>query len=128
MATAKAVEIIFATVLRIVDGDTLIVKLPCDLDFVCNLVEVRVLGIDTPELHGFHCPKELELAKKAKAMLEGVYPIGSTFALANPHKDKYGRLLGNAPVAEKKLLEAGLAKPYKGGNKAAEGINWCSEK
>jgi micrococcal nuclease len=121
----KAVEILFATVLRVVDGDTLSVDInQCNIDFFCKKVEVRLAGFDTAEMKG-KCPLEKDLAKKAKLMVEAAYPKGSTVVLSNPKRDKYGRVLAEQPIIAKKLLDAGLAIPYDGGKKTHD---WCVKK
>jgi len=118
----KAVAIIFATIVRVIDGDTVRVDLPdCNVDLVCKNIEVRFAGIDTPELHS-KCPAEKERALKAKAMVEQAFPKGTQFVLADPKKDKYFRILAFAPVVSKQLLDAGLAIPYGGEKKI---YDWC---
>jgi len=118
----QTIAILFATIVRVIDGDTVKVDLPdCNVAIVCKNIEVRFAGIDTPELHS-KCPLEKQRALEAKAMVEQAYPKGTQFVLANPTKDKYGRLLAEAPVVSKKLLEAKLAVPYDGAKKTHD---WC---
>jgi endonuclease YncB( thermonuclease family) len=118
---AATTAIIFATVLRVVDGDTLSVDVnQCDIAVLCKKIEVRLDGIDSPEIRG-KCPKEKAMAQQAKRMVEAEYPPGSTVVLSNPARDKYFRILANQPVVSRKLLDAGLARPYFGDKKKP----WC---
>ncbi|MBA3727578.1 MAG: thermonuclease family protein [Armatimonadetes bacterium] len=99
--------------LRIIDGDTL----------VCKGKHVRILGLDTPELH---IPCEHDRAVAAKNRLSEL--------LVAPHRvlireartlDRYGRALAvvltdNHDVAPI-LIGEGLAHPYSGGTRGG----WC---
>lgn len=121
----KTVEILFATILRVVDGDTLSVSVnQCNIDFFCKKVEVRIAGIDTAELRD-KCPLAKGLALQAKKMVEAAYPPGSTVVLSSPKRDKYGRVSAEQPIIAKKLLDAGLAIPYDGSKKTHD---WCKPK
>lgn len=118
----EVTAIIFATVLRIIDGDTIVVDLPCDIDIVCKAQPLRIAHIDTPEMHG-HCAEEKSAARKAKALVEALLPIGSTIVVSNIQKshEKYDRLLIEIPKVSNALLEKGLARPYEGEKKQS----WC---
>lgn len=112
--------IVIATVLRVIDGDTITVNLPCNIDIICNNIPVRVEHIDTPELHA-DCDSEREKALEAKAVAENFLPPGSKITLANMKRDKYFRLLADVPKLSDYLIQNNLAKPYEGGTKS----NWC---
>lgn len=118
-----AVAVIFATIVRVVDGDTIQVNVnDCNQAVLCTHIDVRLEGFDTPELHLPKCAKEKDLAQKAKAITEAAFPVGTTLTLANPHRDKYFRLLAEQPLIAKKLIGAGLAVPYHGEKKTKD---WC---
>lgn len=118
----KFVEIIFVTLLRVIDGDTISVDVNnCPIDLLCRKQEIRLAGIDTSELHSA-CQKGKELALAAKKMVQEAYPVGSVIVLSNPKLDKYGRILAELPPITKKLLDAGLAIPYNGQKKT---FDWC---
>lgn len=113
----KSVEILFVTILRVVDGDSISVNVNnCNVDFFCKKVDIRIAGIDTSEMRST-CPLGKELAIKAKAMVEASYPPGSTAVLSNPKRDKYGRILAELPAIADKLLKSGLAVSYNGEKK-----------
>jgi endonuclease YncB( thermonuclease family) len=115
--------LIFATVLRVIDGDTIAVNLEnCNQPIVCNNVSVRIANIDTPEIHS-KCPREKELGYQAKAVTSVFYPVNSRVGLTVMlDNEKYGRLLTYAPKLEETLLRQGLAAPYHGEKKTFE---WC---
>lgn len=75
-----------ATVLRVVDGDTvrLLLQLGWHLTFEAN---VRVIGVNAPELG-------TEEGKQAKAYAQTLLPAGSEVTFVSKQLDKYGRPLG----------------------------------
>jgi micrococcal nuclease len=85
---------------------------------------VRVLGVDTPELRGA-CDDERALARVAQAKLRELLPVGARVELRELQFDKYGRSLADVWVGGARLSElligAGVARPYDGGKR--EG--WC---
>jgi micrococcal nuclease len=113
-------------ILRIVDGDTIEVR----LDLGCSTYrreKLRVYGINAPESRG----ATAAAGKAAKAFLEGLLPVG-THALVHTIKDKdekFGRLLANLflPTTEtgvfdtitvsQRMIDAGHAVPYFGGKR-----------
>lgn len=117
---AAFTAILFATIVRVVDGDTIVVNLPCDIDVLCSNVPVRIEHIDTPELRG-KCDNEKALAKQAKTLVTEMLPKGTTITIAHPKRDKFYRLLADVPRVSKALIDNGLARPYEGGHKDV----WC---
>ena len=83
-----------ATMVKIVDGDTVDVSIDLGFDIQYNS-RVRLYGINTPESR----TRDLEEKKKglaAKARVEELVPIGSSVILST-QKDgngKFGRILG----------------------------------
>ncbi len=78
-----------ATVVRVVDGDTIQVSLPTGLE------KIRLIGVDTPE--SVHPRKPVEyFAKEATAFTRRMV-LGKPVRLAGeqgqPNRDRYGRLL-----------------------------------
>lgn len=110
---------------RIIDGDTIqvIVKEhPIEL----QKISIRILNLDTPEIHG-KCEKEKLLAIKAKQFLVNLLPIGSTIQLDNIKFDKYGgRILAHVFVNGRNvstiIKENNLGYDYSG---QGEKFNWC---
>lgn len=83
--------------------------------FACNGEEVRVLGVDTPEIkhpqHGIL--KDQKFGRKALAFTRKVFENSKEILIVRGPKDKYGRTLAHVLVDGEllgvKLLRAGLA-------------------
>lgn len=117
-ATPAIVDYIF-------DGDTFAAYVKLE-DGIKISVRVRLMNVDTPEIHGA-CPREIEMANRAKLRLGALIPVGSTVELAKIKDDKYlgridayvkmpdGRDVGEVLISEK------LGRPYGGGRRAP----WC---
>ena len=115
-----------ATVISVVDGDTVNVKVKIWLGLYQE-VAVRIEGVDTPETRSAKCSHERELGFKAKGFVEKLLPAGSTISLSHVGDDKYhGRVVAtlrttNGEDLGQRLLKEGLAAPYDGGKKKS----WC---
>ena len=119
-----AIVTVNATVLRIVDGDTIHVQ--------ANLWprhqwqgNIRLHGIDTPELHG-QCQAEREQAVLAKETLRSLVPPDVRLVNVKPGKFT-GRFVaavmdGNRDFADM-LMENGVDQPYVTGKRKL----WCNE-
>ena len=114
-----------ATIDRVVDGDTFIIKKPTP---PADLMQTshRLHGIDTPEsLTQFaKCQKEIDLGLKAKQFTNNF--VKDNVDVVYVDLDKYGRYLvhitkGNLNLADE-LVKNGLAVYYDGGTKTK---NWC---
>jgi len=113
-----------AQLVRVVDGDTLIVRARV---WIGQTVEtmVRIDGIDAPELRG-RCAGEREAARAARARVQeliGARPV----RLRAVRYGKYaGRVLARVETAEgvevgTRLVEEGHARRYAGGRREP----WC---
>ena len=83
-----------ATMVKIVDGDTVDVSIDLGFDIQYNS-RVRLYGINTPESR----TRDLEEKKRglaAKARVEELVPVGSSVILRTQKdgKGKFGRILG----------------------------------
>jgi len=113
-----------ARVLRVIDGDTLDVRVQVWLGQHIQ-TRVRLMGVDTPELRG-KCNEEKVLAEKAKAFLSKQIS-NRPFLLKNIHYGKYaGRILADIELKNGKdlselIIHHGLARPYRGGKRQG----WC---
>lgn len=110
-----------AVVLRVPDGDTLVVDIPGYPPVAGRGISVRISGCDTPEKRDPRAETR-ELARRARELTARMAAPGSTVLLRNLRRDKYFRLLADveaegADIATT-LIERGLAKPYAGGRKA----------
>ncbi len=110
-------------VLRVIDGDSMEVKarLWLGLDLT---VQVRVRGIDTPEVRS-DCAEERVMAAAARGRLVEI--AGPTVMLFNIRDDKYaGRVDADVSGANgvdvrTAMLASGVARPYDGGQRGS----WC---
>lgn len=124
MISTNAVAVM-ATVDYIFDGDTFagVVHISDDIDVD---VRVRLINIDTPEIHGM-CDSETRMALRARDRLAELIPTHTRIKLTEIQDDKYlgridarvfdadGRDVGNILIQEK------LARPYSGGKRQS----WC---
>jgi micrococcal nuclease len=101
-----------ATVLRVIDGDTL--DLDIDLGFSIRITQrVRLEGINTAE-------KNTAAGKETSAWVQQwVDTHGPALTVRTHRREKYGRYLATVTTAEgqalnEALIDAGLAAPYDG--------------
>ncbi|MET1015605.1 MAG: thermonuclease family protein, partial [Leifsonia flava] len=118
LPTAPAASAETATVVRVVDGDTLVV------DRGTGNERVRLVGVDTPETVAPNAPIEC-FGPEASAYLTGLLSGASVRLEPDPSQadaDRYGRLLryvwvgteaGGWESVEALLLAGGFAEPYR---------------
>ena len=84
-----------ATLLKIVDGDTVDVDIDCGFGIVLSNQRIRLYGIDTPESRT-RDPEEKKCGKLAAKYIQDHIQISSSFTLRTrlDGKGKYGRILG----------------------------------
>ncbi len=86
---------------------------------------IRLLGVDTPELHPCHCPRECELGQRARRRTQALLNEGPV-SLHTAGRDWYGRTLARVSIGgrdlSKILIAEGLGRPYDGGERRT----WCS--
>ncbi|MFF3036723.1 thermonuclease family protein [Arthrobacter citreus] len=94
-----------ARVVRVIDGDTLVV------DFQNKDVTVRLLNVDTPETKDPSKPVEC-LGPEATEFLADALPAGSKVSLAFDveREDRYGRTLAAVYDSEDRLINAEVAR------------------
>lgn len=113
------------TVERVVDGDTLAVRVTVWLELNLRVL-VRVRGIDAPEVRG-RCDLEQSRAAKATVALQKLVGSGAV-VLTDIEGDKYfGRVLADVGTPDGKdvgatLLAGGFVRSYDGRARAA----WCA--
>ena len=110
-------------VISVYDGDTFKINIPCDMKVFCEKVNVRVRGVDAPEIKG-KTEREKELAQKAKAFTQD-FLKKKPISLNNCGRDKYFRLLCNVSNNTGKdlaqeLINADLGYEYWGGAKSKQ--------
>lgn len=107
------------------DGDTCTVSLPGVHALFGDHIQVRIAGIDTPEIRG-KCGREKELARSARNLVNERLTQARIIDLEDLGRDKYfrvlARIISDGRDLSADLLAAGLARPYHGGRKPL----WCS--
>lgn len=90
MLQAPPHSIIDATISKVVDGDTV------NVNIAGNQYSIRMLGIDTPELH-FQGKAQPVWGQKAKDVIDTLVSIGDPVVLYTENLvcDKYGRILAH---------------------------------
>ena len=113
-----------ASFLGCYDGDTCKVKLHNPPDLVETIQHLRFEGFDTPERHGALCANEQRLALEARTLTLD-YMQNTRKVVTRGKRDKYGRLLVEAPVLKATLFTQGLAVEYYGDKKNRKAW-WCN--
>ena len=114
-----------ATVVKVIDGDTVDVDIDLGFGIVMKDERVRIMGIDTPESRTRDKVEDLfgEAAKaRVKELLEGDVILKTQINKnGEDMKGKFGRILGDFLVGDKMLtdimIEEGHAVAYFGGSK-----------
>ncbi len=75
-----------ACVVRVVDGDTLIVDIDLGFHVWRRAERLRLLGIDAPE-------RDSAAGQRAVRQLRAVLPVGAAVVVRTRRQDKYGRWL-----------------------------------
>ncbi len=115
-----------ATVLEVVDGDTLRVRVEV---WIGQSLEVlaRIRGIDAPELRA-RCDAERAMALAARAALAAAVPEGAVTLVAVEGDKYFGRVVADVSTPAGIDLAAlmrtnGHARPYDGEARAG----WCAD-
>ena len=90
------VRLVSATVVRVVDGDTAVMRLASD-----RVERVRFIGVDTPESTTQHEPYGKEASRFTEARIEGRRVF---LQVGTEPRDRYGRLLAYVWLARPKSL------------------------
>jgi micrococcal nuclease len=114
-----------AVYVRNYDGDTVTFNLPGLHPIISEKINIRVNGIDTPEIRG-RCEKEKYDAKQAKEMVADILKDAEQITLKNMERGKYFRIAADVIVDGESLadmlVEAGMAVRYGSGKKTHK---WC---
>ena len=117
-----------AQILRVTDGDTVVIAAPfLPAPFKPELA-IRVFGVDTPEKgHRAMCPSEAQSGEAASAFTKNAIAQGGKFQVTMYGWDKFGgRVLGDILVNGQSLRAAlianGFAREYYGEAKQS----WCN--
>lgn len=108
------------TPLRVIDGDTIVGNLDRGHNIFSHDHKIRLLGVNTPELHAKD-PIEKAAAEKAKQFMIDNLKMGEPYIFESKEVDAFGRSLGMlytdatcTASFNQKLLDNNLAKPFKG--------------
>jgi len=117
-----------AQILRVTDGDTVVIAAPfLPAPFKPELA-IRVYGVDTPEKgHRALCPSEAQRGEAASAFTKNAVAQGGKFQVTMYGWDKFGgRVLGdiliNGQSLRTALIANGFAREYYGEAKQS----WCN--
>jgi endonuclease YncB( thermonuclease family) len=117
-----------AKIVRVSDGDTIVVAAPYLPAPLKPELAVRIYGVDTPEKgHRAQCPAEAAAAERASAWTKTLVTNGRQHQVILYKWDKFGgRVIGDIVVdgvsVRRGLIAAGLAREYYGDAKTS----WCS--
>lgn len=108
------------------DGDTVKVNIPNVHPLLGKGIEVRVFGVDSPEMKT-HDNCEKNVAKQAQKIVEGLLKNAKRIDLKDIGRDKYFRVLANVYadgiLIKDVLLKEKMAYIYDGGTKKK--MDWC---
>jgi len=91
LAASRQYGQVRAVVVRVCDGDTVVVDIPEYPDVVGKDIRVRLAGVDAPELRDPN-PGLRQAAWAAREAMAALLPPGSVVTLSNIRRDKYFRL------------------------------------
>jgi endonuclease YncB( thermonuclease family) len=117
-----------AQILRVSDGDTIVIAAPFLPAPLKPQLAVRIFGVDTPEKgHRAQCPSEAQRGEQASQFTKQLVQNGRQFQVVLYGWDKFGgRVLGDIIVdgqsVRQGLLANGLAREYYGEAKQS----WCN--
>lgn len=117
-----------AQVLRVNDGDTIVISAPFLPAPLKPELAVRIYGVDTPEKgHRAHCEIENKRAQLASKFTSNLISSGGKIQVIIYGWDKFGgRILGDIVVNDQSvrqgLIANGLAREYYGEAKQS----WCN--
>jgi endonuclease YncB( thermonuclease family) len=117
-----------AQVLRVLDGDTIVIAAPFLPAPLKPELAVRIFGVDTPEKgHRARCPKENKGALMASQYTKQLISQGGNIQVTLYGWDKFGgRVLGdiivNGQSVRMGLIQNELAREYYGDAKQS----WCN--
>ena len=128
IASAQAAETYgpySAKVLRVIDGDTIQVAVAI-WPGLSQVTKLRLAGVNTPEKRGKVSDCEKRAGRAATAFTQDFLRGARIVTVSGVRPGKYaGRMLGSIQAdgkhLERALLDAGHARPYRGGRRQP----WC---
>jgi endonuclease YncB( thermonuclease family) len=89
----KHIWVIPAIVVRVIDGDTVVVHMEVLPGFILHEAHVRVQGINAPEIN-------TATGKASKMAAEVYLPVNAVIRLTMEDTDKFGRVLAKITTAD----------------------------
>lgn len=127
--TAHAKEVIYdVQILRVIDGDTVVISAPWIPQPLKPEISIRVLGVDTPEHAGrAQCDIEARNADASTQFTQQAIAASKKQQVIFKQWDKYGgRILGDVLLDDRSLtdmlIQNGYAREYHGEKKTS----WCN--
>jgi endonuclease YncB( thermonuclease family) len=117
-----------AQIIRVSDGDTVVIAAPFLPSPLKPELAVRIFGVDTPEKGSrAQCPQEAQRGELASQYTKQLVQNGKKFQVILYSWDKFGgRVLGDIVVdgqsVRQGLIQKGLAREYYGEAKQS----WCN--
>jgi endonuclease YncB( thermonuclease family) len=96
---------IAAVVVRVCDGDTVVVDIPEYPDIIGKQIRVRLAGVDAPELRD-KAPDVRLAARQARDAMAALLPPGTAVTLSGLKRDKYFRLDAAITVGGRDVAQA----------------------
>ena len=115
--------IVPATVERVIDGDTLQVRVQ-PYPRLRIIQRVRILGIDAPETYRPNCPLERELGEAATKYVRDAL-LGERVLLSHVRFDSFGRLLAVVTVDGEDFAATMIASGHATEYSTSNPTNWC---
>ena len=116
-----------AQIIRVTDGDTIVISAPFLPAPLKPELAVRVFGVDTPEKgHRAQCPSEAQRGEQASAFTKNAVKLTKKHQVILYSWDKFGgRVLGDIVLdgvsLRAELIRNGFAREYYGDAKQS----WC---
>ena len=116
-----------AQIIRVTDGDTIVISAPFLPQPLKPELAVRVFGVDTPEKgHRAQCPSEAQRGEQASAFTKNAVKLTKKHQVILYSWDKFGgRVLGDIVLdgvsLRSELIRNGFAREYYGDAKQS----WC---
>jgi len=117
-----------AQIVRVTDGDTVVISAPFLPAPLRPELAVRVFGVDTPEKgHRAQCPSEAQRGEQASAFTKNAVKLTKKHQVILYSWDKFGgRVLGDIVLdgvsLRSELIRNGFAREYYGDAKQS----WCN--
>jgi endonuclease YncB( thermonuclease family) len=117
-----------AQIIRVTDGDTIVISAPFLPAPLKPELAVRVFGVDTPEKgHRAQCPSEAQRGEQASAFTKNAVKLTKKHQVVLYSWDKFGgRVLGDIVLdgvsLRAELIRNGFAREYYGDAKQS----WCN--